>query len=101
MARSAGTAGALDRGLAGSGTTPRRFRKLRVLVGFVAVVLLASYAGMLYVDRIGNRFFNTGRSIVHSLEEVARAAKAKDITRMQSRFAADFTGSRLGLTSMN
>src|SRR5436190_23324862 len=98
MTRSAGVAGALDKS-EGTGTKPKaRFRWFRMLVAFLAVMLLAGYVGMAYVDRLGSNFFETGKSIVSTLEEVARAAKAGDLAKMQTRFAPDFSGNLLGLT---
>src|ERR1051325_1141092 len=100
MINPAGTARALDKDSGSVNAKPqKRFRKLRILAIILGVLLVTSYLAMAYVDRQGSQFFETGKSIVGSLHEIALAAQAGDVSKMQARFAADYSGSLLGLNT--
>jgi hypothetical protein len=75
------------------------------LVIFGSVVTpIALYFGasmtMDHFERQGWRFFNTGKDITTSLGLLSKAVHSKDATAIAGFYAADFSGSRLGLASL-
>jgi hypothetical protein len=77
---------------------PRRWLRIILICAIAAGGI--GYGAMQYAIRSGNAFFETGKRMLESLQAVARSAKAGDMAAMQSKFASDFQGSRLGLTAM-
>jgi len=53
-----------------------------------------------HFDREGWRFFNTGKDIVTTLGSLAKAVKAKDVAGIENFYARDYSGSPLGLNSL-
>ncbi len=71
-------------------------RYLVILFTFVAVMLIAA----IWIDRRGVAFFDSGHDIVTgALDPFANALAANDAAAMDRLYAADFAGTRLGLTS--
>jgi hypothetical protein len=59
------------------------------------VVLIADY-----VQERGQTFFNTGKHIVETLQQLAWKVQAKDVAAVERFYTADFRGNRLGLTRL-
>src|SRR6185369_523003 len=53
-----------------------------------------------HFERQGWRFFDTGKDVTTSLGRMAKALQSKDLTAIEGYYAADFSGSRLGLTKL-
>ncbi|MGH9719220.1 MAG: CRTAC1 family protein, partial [Bryobacteraceae bacterium] len=65
------------------------------------VLVLGGSMTMEYMDKSGWRFFNTGKSIVTTLSGLAKAIEARDAGAVESFYASDYTGSRLGLAKLD
>ena len=64
------------------------------------VVGVLSWGVVTYVDRVGWEFFHKGRDTVATLNTMARALRARDLTTLQEFYAPDFQGRLLGLTDL-
>ena len=65
------------------------------------VVLLAiGAASVAYIQYSGTKFFDTGKSILSTLDSLRRAVKAHDADGVRGIYAPDFQGSSLGLTAL-
>src|SRR5262245_2067040 len=66
----------------------------------IAVLIALMIVGAIMIDRRGTAFFETGRDIVVSaLDPFAAALAAGDAAAMERLYAADFAGTRLGLST--
>ena len=76
----------------------RRWLKpaLAALVGLVVL----GWAGVSYIDSVGWRFFNTGKTIVQTLHPLSRALKAGDLEAASGHFTESFAGTELGLNRL-
>jgi len=76
----------------------------RLFIFGSVVTPIALYFGasmtMDHFDREGWRFFNTGKDITTSLGLLSKALQSKDASAIAGYYAGDFSGSRLGLTSL-
>src|SRR5437879_889988 len=76
-------------------------RSRGVLFASVLVPVAAYFAFTMEADRIdqrGNLFFGTGKEIVATLGEFARAVQARDTGAIGAFYSPQFHGRRLGLT---
>src|SRR5262245_21528750 len=91
----------LEQRLQGDSVRQRRGkpRWIKVLIGLVLFLAIGLGASA-YALRVGNLFYDTGKSIIGTLHEAAVAAQAGDFTKLQVKFAPDFAGSRLGLMTL-
>jgi hypothetical protein len=76
-----------------------RPRWIKIVIGLV-LFLAISLGASAYVVRLGNLFFDTGKSMIGTLHEAAAAAQASDFAKMQTKFTPDFAGTRLGLMTL-
>jgi hypothetical protein len=58
---------------------------------------MGGWVAVRHVDRTGERFFNTGKQVVETLDRLAAAAKASEWERFRSSFAVGYQGEELGL----
>ena len=78
-----------------------RSRKLIFGAALTPVALLVTGSATVeYLDREGWRFFNTGKDIVTSLGDMARAVRARDLAAIEKYYAPPYSGQRLGLTKL-
>ena len=82
---------------AGEQRSPGGRRWLRNAVIVVGAVALVTWATASWVDRTGWHFFNTGKDVVTTLAQMAKALDAGDVESFGSHFAADYQGHLLGL----
>ncbi len=78
-------------------STPRGFRRLRIMLIATAVLALCGWALAAWIDRAGWHFFNTGKDVVGTLELMAAALHAGDLEAFGNHFSADYRGELLGL----
>src|SRR4051794_30666206 len=71
---------------------------LTCLVLFPVVLVPSAWWSMGRIDREGLQFFNTGKEIVQTLAQVARAVQKRDLAAVAARYSPAFQGSSLGLT---
>jgi hypothetical protein len=64
----------------------------------IAVVIGGTLVGGSWIERRGSAFFETGKSIVGRLDELARAVKAGDEHGITSAYGDRFRGTDLGLS---
>jgi len=64
------------------------------------VLLLGAFVISDYVNERAQRFFNTGKSIVETLDQLARAVQSRDLAAVAQFYAPDFRGSRLGFAQL-
>jgi hypothetical protein len=76
-------------------------RPLLLFSVVVPVVLaLGSVTAVGYIDRRGWLFFDTGNEVVKALDEFAKSVKARDLGKLESAFAPEYKGEKLGLGSL-
>jgi hypothetical protein len=77
-------------------------KRNRLVLGVVSPVVLVFGVVLIvdYVQERGQTFFNTGKHIVETLRRLAQEVQARDLTAVERFYAADFRGSRLGLTKL-
>jgi len=77
----------------------RTFRALRLAVIVVGVSVPAVWLTARWIDRTGRSFYDTGRSAVSRLGELATALEQGDPRAARDVYAADFAGLSLGLAA--
>ncbi|MEM8931331.1 MAG: VCBS repeat-containing protein [Acidobacteriota bacterium] len=79
--------------------TSRRSRRrwLRRLVLGGGVVVVSTLATMLWIDRVGWRFFDTGAAIVDTMATAAEAIADEDWTALEALYDPRYRGAALGL----
>lgn len=77
----------------------RRFLVFACLVAPVAL-FLGGAAAVDRVEKTSTHFFETGKGIVETLGELARASRSRDLKSLGEFYSADFTGENLGLSSL-
>src|SRR5262245_52708656 len=77
-------------------------RRIFIFVSVLTPIALyfGASMGMDHFERKGWKFFNTGKDIVSNLESLAKAVRSKDVALIESFYARDFNGARLGLTRL-
>ena len=77
----------------------------RLFIFGSVITPIALYFGasmtMDHFERQGWRFFDNGKDITTSLGVLSKALQSKDTSAIAGFYAADFSGSRLGLTTMS
>jgi hypothetical protein len=77
-----------------------RSSRLKILIGVVLAFSLIAYLSVWYIDGKGLDFFNTGKSGVHLLQQMAQDLKRGDMTALEKRYATNYQGALLGLTEV-
>ena len=72
---------------------------VRAVAGLLVAGTAISLAAR-YTDWIGLHYVDTGKRILGALQGLSGAIKAGDFERMRAIYAADFRGTRLGLTNL-
>ena len=80
--------------------SPPRGSALAVFVALPLVAMAAGWVAVRQVEKRGDGFFDRGKSIVATLEQLACAAKVLDRHKMGEFFATDYRGESLGLGSL-
>ena len=73
-----------------------------VLFGLVPLLFVAGtgVVSVRYLDSAGNRFFNNGKEITGTLNDLGHALKARDYAAVGEFYAPQFQGSRLGFGTL-
>lgn len=72
------------------------------LFGLVPILFVvgAGVAGVSWIDSVGIRFYDNGKEITGALNELAHAIKARDLGAVETFYAPEYKGSRLGIVKL-
>src|SRR5437867_5984787 len=77
-----------------------RRRRLFIVVVALLSTIVATAATLERLDRKGRRFFETGKRIVTSLDNMASAVRARDVNAIKDFYSSGYSGGCLGIAEV-